>query len=423
MSLFGSLFTGVSALTAQSQSMAMISDNIANVNTVGYKRKESSFSNLVTKSGSASRYAPGAVTSVTSTKISQQGLLQQSNSATDIGITGKGFIPVTGSVASGASISDGEHVVTRAGSFAEDENGFLVNDAGFYLLGWPIDSTGALPANQQQWESLQPVDLSLNAGVALPTSAAQMSINLDADEAEIPPAAGFHFSRSLQVYDSLGTAHDLVFEFTRSAAAPARDWDVSVSYTDANGATQSATLSASTLTFDSEGHLTTPATGTISMTVADWGNGSSTGQQIDLNVSGFTQFATDYSVSFAQQNGAEVGERTGVLIDEDGFVTATYTNGQILQLYKVPLVNFANANGLEELSGNVFRETTASGLFNLHASGTGPVGRFASSTLENSNVDLAEEFARMIITQRAYSAGTKVITTSDQMLTELLQLR
>jgi flagellar hook protein FlgE len=140
-------------------------------------------------------------------------------------------------------------------------------------------------------------------------------------------------------------------------------------------------------------------------------------------MSGFTQFAGQYNVISSDQNGAELGLRTGISIDNEGFVTAQFSNGQSSRIYKLAIATFANANGLNELTGNVFRESDTSGSYNLREAGQGSAGNVASGSLEASNVDLADEFSKMIVTQRAYSANTKVISTADQMMQELLQLR
>jgi flagellar hook protein FlgE len=154
----------------------------------------------------------------------------------------------------------------------------------------------------------------------------------------------------------------------------------------------------------------------------DWNNGSNL-QTIDIDISRFSQFSSDYSVLFSDQDGAELGLRTGVTIDRNGFVIAQFSNGASSTLYKLPLVTFANANGLTEVSGTAYSKADTSGEENLREAGTGGAGFIEPATLENSNVDLADEFALLIVSQRAYSAGTKVINTVDQMTQELLQLR
>ncbi|MEA1937632.1 MAG: flagellar hook protein FlgE [Pseudomonadota bacterium] len=414
MSLFGSLFTGVSSLVAQSQSMSMISNNIANVNTTAYKRNVSDFSTLVTATGQNAQFSPGGVRACAKATIDQQGLLQQTTSTTDISISGDGFFAVQHEV-------DGiqETLYTRAGAFSEDSRGFLRNSAGFYLMGWPLDSNNGLPASSGDLESLTAVNVAFMGGMTRPTTDADITLNMDARQD--PAAPGPHFSHTIRVFDTIGAAHDMSLKFTRTAAAPAMDWDLEIFDPEGNS------LGVTSLEFDGDGALITPAAGTdgrikISIAAIDWGNGSNA-QDIDLDITDCTQFSGDYNVVFSDQNGADLGLRTGVAVDVDGYVNASFSNGQTAKLYKLPISTFTNPNGLEQRSGNVFSQTLDSGDYNLREANQGGAGQISSSSLEASNVDLAEEFSNMIITQRAYSAGTKVISTADQMLQELLSIR
>jgi flagellar hook protein FlgE len=167
---------------------------------------------------------------------------------------------------------------------------------------------------------------------------------------------------------------------------------------------------------DSDGNID------IELAGIDWGNGSAL-QTIEVDVERFSQFSGNFTVLFADQNGAELGLRTGVDIDREGFVIARFSNGATSKLYKLPLVTFSNPNGLQEVSGTAYSETDESGEENLREAGAGGAGFIEPATLEMSNVDLADEFAKLIISQRAYSANTKVITTVDQMTEDLLRLR
>ena len=413
MSLFGSLFTGVSSLGAQSQAMGVISNNIANVNTTAYKRSVSKFSALVTDAGRSAGFSPGGVRADMVGTVQQQGLLQQSSSTTDIAVSGNGFFAVHGTL-NGAQ----ETFYTRDGQFAEDSRGYLQNASGYYLMGWPLDATGNLPASSTDVSSLQPVDVAFLGGLTRPTTDAEISINLDARQVS---GGAPHFTRALRVFDSLGEAQDLTLEFSRTADAPARTWDLDVRDSAGN------LVTTINLEFDSAGGLVTPAAdanGNVIQTLPgiDWGNGSAS-HVIDLDITDLTMFSGDYNVISVDQNGAELGLRTGVTIDSEGFVIASFSNGANAKLYKIPVVTFANVNGLEPITGNVYRETVYSGDYNLREAGQGGAGDISESSLEASNVDLADEFSRMIITQRAYSAGTKVINTSDQMLAELMNIR
>ena len=217
MSLFGSLFTGVSGLGAQSQSTAMIANNIANVNTVGFKRSEASFFSLVTTEGRSSQYSPGTVSVNRVQRVDLQGPIQQTSSATDAAISGNGFFTVKREAS-----NEQEFLYTRSGSFSEDSQGLLRNTAGFVLYGWPLDSAGGLPANQGDLTSLVPVDVAFLGGLTRPTSTAELSLNLDASEGDenlvdaTDDLVNPHFSRGLTVFDSLGQSQVLTFEFTKN---------------------------------------------------------------------------------------------------------------------------------------------------------------------------------------------------------------
>ncbi|HRJ11875.1 MAG TPA: flagellar hook protein FlgE [Alphaproteobacteria bacterium] len=420
MSLFGALFTGVSALSSQSQSMAMISNNIANVNTVGYKRVYADFTSLVTGSGSGT-YAPGGVQARTLATTASQGILQQTSNATDIAISGNGFFVVR------REPNDTQEVLySRAGSFSEDNSGYMRNTAGMVLYGWPLDSNGEIPASNSNIGSLVPVNVSFLGGQTKATTSATLALNLNAGQAT--GATAPHFTREITVYDTLGSAQTLSLEFVRTGT---NAWTMDVK--DGNGDSllpDTTTVPDGigdpvTVTFSSDGsidEIAGVAATSLSVAGISWGNGSST-QTIDLNLANLTQFDADYNVVNITQNGAELGLRTGVQIDRYGKVFATFSNGTTAQLFQLPLATFANPNGLKEQSGNAYSITTESGDYNLREAGASGSGLVAPNSLEGSNVDLADEFSKMIITQRAYSAGTKVITTADQMLQELLQTR
>lgn len=226
MGLFGSLFTGVSALFAQSQNTAIISNNIANVSTTGYKRGEAAFNSLVTTQSRLSTYSPGTVTATRLQRVDQQGSIQQTASSTDAAISGNGMFPVRRSTDFGQ-----ENLYTRAGQFSEDAEGLLRNASNFILYAWPIDADGNLPANQGDLSSLVPADVAFLGGLTRPTTTAELAINLDADQTQfnndifptppgpstlpIPSDQAAHFSRGLTVFDSLGSAQTMTLEFRK----------------------------------------------------------------------------------------------------------------------------------------------------------------------------------------------------------------
>ena len=177
MSLFGALFTGVSTLNSQAQSMAMISNNIANVSTVGYKRVGADFKSVVTQNPGSNIYTPGSVLTVRKNTINQQGAITGTNSSTDMSISGNGFFVTRASLAAG-----NEPIYTRSGSFVEDSQGYLRNSAGFYLFGWPLDAAGNIPVANADISSTVPVQVSFAGGLTRPTSIAEIALNLNAEE-------------------------------------------------------------------------------------------------------------------------------------------------------------------------------------------------------------------------------------------------
>ena len=444
MSLFGSLFSGVSGLNAQSRAMGMISDNIANVNTTAYKGATAQFANMVTRSRGSATYSPGGVRAQSYYTVANQGLIQSSTSPTDAAISGAGFFVVNAQPGGG-----GEQLYTRAGSFNPDFQGDLRTPTGHYLQGWVLDADEAIV----DVNTLQTVNVRSINGLATATTTVGIGANLDADESVYAGAyaagdlaaylasggtAGVQpsFTRAVQVYDSLGRAHDLTLAFLRTGAA--NSWAVEVG-ADAAAADPAShpngLLAAGTLTFAGSGALqTADLTPEISGVAGSpveirWAAaGGADPSQISFDfgtlggVDGLSQFSSPNNVAFVTQNGAEVGELNTVTIDDQGYVIASFTNGEDRRLYRLPVATFANPAALDPRSGNVFAQTDASGEFNLRVAGTGGAGVVAPSALEAANVDLAEEFTKMIVTQRAYSANAKIINTTDQMLDELIRM-
>ena len=665
MSIFGSLFTAVSGLSAQSGAISMISNNIANVSTIGYKEINASFESLVTTQSGSTSYSPGSVIANQTQTIGEQGILQQSSSPTDVAISGNGFFVVKSSTTDALAAP----LYTRAGSFAENSVGDLVNTAGYYLQGWPLDQNGNAPAGQANISSLVPVNVSFVGGLTEPTSNAAIALNLDSSATNVPYPVPLgttpSYSTAVQVYDSLGTGNNLNVNFTKMSPPTASvtgtidlkgitgniagnvgtiastdsfslqvnggavktitldgtvadmlsqinsivdpisgqhlvtaqlnaAGDLSIAANNLGDTLTLATVSGTplavtglgisgafqsralgdvnlaalgTTALDANGFVdgdnftvavgaaapttitigagetvagllsdlnTVPgltasldsATGFLDLKASDtitlsdgtgspleggvdgnlgmaaavaatpslvtgfipapslsptlltplasgtppdtdgwwnvsfttplgavvsagainflgngklnavpdssanvltdlpninWGDGSNT-QDIKFNMSGFTQFASSYDVVSSTQNGAALGLQTGVSIDSNGFVIAQFSNGQSQKIYQLPIATFSNPNGLNASTGNVYTQTENSGTYNLRVSNTGGAGTISGGELEASNVDLATEFAQMIVTQQAYSANSKVITTADQMTQALLQI-
>jgi flagellar hook protein FlgE len=434
MSIFGAMFSGVSALNAQSQSLGMISDNISNVDTTGYKGSVSRFATLVTTAASTTTYSPGGVQSNTTQLVDKQGLLQSSTSSTDIGISGQGFFVVNSS--NNPGLND-EFLYTRAGSFTSNKAGYLVNPQGEYLMGWPVDATGTpTVGNLTSLSSLQAVTTAGINGQAVTTSTASLGANLPA-----AATAGDVENLTVKIYDSLGVEQNLQFTFTKNAAV--NSWALTVANpTDAQSGAVSGTTAfnggvALNVIFNGDGTLAgydtdnngTVDTGTLpNVAISAWTTGANN-STIATNLGtqngsdGMTQYADNFTTYFVNQNGVRFGTYSNVTIDKDGLVTAVFDNGTTMPIFQLPVATFSDPNSLQTVNGNMYRETDRSGQALLNMAGVGAAGQIAPNALEASNIDIANEFTNMIVTQRAYSAAAKIITTADEMLNELIQIK
>ena len=419
MSLFGSLFSGVSGLNAQSRAMGMISDNIANVGTTAYKGASAQFSNLIARKVGVTAHTPGGVRVHTVYNVGSPGLIQPSASATDLAIAGAGFF-VVNSLVDGA----GDQAFTRAGSFQPDAEGNLRTPSGHFLQGWALDQDGAI-ANVNQ---LQTVNINDINGLAAATKNVELQANLDANQVPVAAynpgdmAAGLvdpHFELPIQVFDSLGKAHDLKLSFLRTGAADVNTWSVEVSADVDGDGELTDLLESGQLTFDGNGVLTG---NTLPEPInIEWNNGAEP-SEISFDLGRIVQIAGEFKMRSKAQDGTSAGALTGVSVDASGFVSASFSNGEVRRIFQLPIATFANPGALDPRSGNVFAQTDASGEFNLKVAGTAGAGAVTPEALEAANVDLGEEFTKMIVTQRAYSANAKVINTTDQMLDELIRI-
>ncbi|WP_169542889.1 flagellar hook protein FlgE [Sneathiella aquimaris] len=441
MSLTAAMFSGVSGLAAQSMSMGMISDNISNANTIGYKDTRAVFSTLVTESATATTYSPGGVTVHPTSRVDHQGLVTGSSNSTNMALAGQGFFVVH--TLADTTQSGGNYLFTRAGTFEPDSEGRLRNAQGYYLQGWEIDPNGNIPTNQSDLSALEPVNVSGLTGNAEPTSTIGLKMNLAKTQASF--GAGYvagdmtngtttpHFVRSFQVYDSVGAAHSVSFNFLKTGTgATPNEWTVEITADLDDDGTEDV-LSTEVVSFNTDGTLdlssgNTTQTNTITI---PWAAtlGITSPQNITLNFGsddqsdGFTSFAGNSELVSSEVNGALFGAFNSVFIDEEGNVIAKFDNGTSRYIYKIPVATFPNPNELTNKDGNAYDETPESGTFTLREATLGGAGRIISSATEASTVDIAEEFTRMIVTQRSYSAASKIITTADEMLEELIRIK
>ena len=430
MSLYGALYTGVAGLAANGRAMAHTSTNIANVNTVGYKGSRNEFSSLLSSNGSGS--FTGSVQSVSMPQISAQGNILQTSSATDLAISGQGFFVVTQTPVASPILD--EVLYTRSGSFQKDAAGFLRNSSGMYLQGWALDANGEVPANRNDVEL---VNLGQVTGASLPTTTASLRANLKSSEAVIAGytagdiAAGTvtpQFETAMEIFDTQGGSRPVRLAFVKTAA---NQWRYEMMY-DGNpadiGGAGNNPIATGAMTFNTNGTISTPAS-TVNVTIPFVAGSGLSSQQISFNfgtageANGFTQFDTTSSLYGSTIDGTLYGGLSGVRIDEQGFVVAQFTNGIERNLYKLPIATFSNTDGLGIVTGNAYRQTTDSGSPAMKAANEAGAGKIASKSVEQSTVDIAEEFSDMIIIQRAYSAASKIITTADEMLDELTRLK
>lgn len=429
MSLYSALYSGVSGLSAEATAMAGVADNITNINTVGYKGIDTGFRTLVTEGRSGTSYSAGGLQAFSSPLISKQGLLQASSSTTDLGIDGAGFFV--------ARDLTGATTFTRDGSFKPDQQGFLRNSGGFYLQGWPLDASGNY-VNTGNLSVLQPVKLSNLNGTAAATSKIQLRANLQSTTAAHTGAytAGDmatgtttpDFTRAVTAYDQQGGAHQLSFSFLKTGA---NSWKTEVYAVPASEVAQTNGLLASgTLAFNPDGSLnvagSSPALfGTVTPT---WTNAAGALPiKLDLGdastLNGLTQFGGTSALVSSSVDGGLQGNLSSISVSKAGVVSAVFDDGSSRAVFQLPIATFPNPDGMTRVSGNAYTVSGSSGNPAINPPGALGAGAISPSTLEASNVDLAGEFTNMIRFQRAYSASSKIITTVDEMLQEVSNLK
>jgi flagellar hook protein FlgE len=409
----------LSGLTAETSALSTIANNLANQNTVGYKDKVVLFSDLFYQelgtTGSGDPIQVGAGTEVGSMpSLFTQGSVEATGVPTDVAIQGSGFF----------AVQDASGVVsyTRAGDFSVDANDFLVTSLGQQVLGYPavdgVVNTGA---------GIAPIQL--GAGTISPPTATtnvQLTTNLNA-----AANVGDTFSTPITVYDSLGASHVLTFTFTNTGPL-AWNYTITIPAADVGGTGNPVTVKTGTLTFDSNGNLATPAADVTGITIgptntpalADGAANLTFTWQLYNNGTGLlTQTAAPSSTSSTNQNGAGSGSLVNFSIGSDGTITGSFSNGKTQTLGQLALATFANDDGLQ-LDGNTdFSPTLASGQAVVGAPATGGRGTLSGGALEESNVDIATEFANLIVAQRGFEADAKAVTTFDQITQDTIALK
>ena len=410
---------------------------------------------------------------------SQEGQLQRTKSGTDLGIAGQGFFVVTEKAENLTPID--ARLFTRAGAFTPDDFGFLKNTAGLYIQGWPVDTEGNITTDPSDMGRLQSINVGAVGGAAEPTTRAQLNANLQSGQivssearaaATTPPGADAYnattnsmamynpdtgagvkpdFTMSIPVSDSKGGQRNIALSFLKGVnpnewyaeihAVPAYDLEGA-----ANGLIKSGRI-----VFTQDGRLdpvATTALGTnalfadVDAAILNIGASDSTpaagsvkwatglgiaAQPINLSLrgsaGGLTQYSSTSVVQSVNTNGTAFGNLASIEIDKEGFVTAIFDNSVTRRIAQVAIATFASPDNLTLEDGNAYRVSRNSGTFNLKTAGTGGAGFIGASQLEASTVDLSTEFTGLITTQRAYSASSKIITTADEMLAELISIK
>jgi flagellar hook protein FlgE len=478
MSINSALLAGVAGLKSNSSALAVISDNIANVNTNGYKRSEADFQTLVSGNSRRGSYSAGGVTTNTRRFITQEGQLEQTSSATDLGIDGPGFFVVT-EKAENVQPTD-TRSFTRMGSFTQDNLGYLRNSAGLYLQGWPVDQEGLVQRDPSDLSRLESINVTELGGTADQTTRVSISANPDAAtivsaqeatyDPDVPATPQFSMARfnssagtvgvkpdftiPIPVLDSQGGKHTFEMAFLRDNNP--NTWHVEIYATnpadlELSGNLHNGQVKVGRIVFTADGRY--DATGTAALAdglftgtpiqpVLDflssaatpaggtfgWATGLGVASQtvrldLDQAAGGLTQSHSKSETIGINSNGTPFGALDTIEIDAEGFVTAEFKNGVRRRIAQVAIATFQNPNALTPVSGSAFRVSLESGTYNLKAAGDGGAGNIQPASLETSNVDLSTEFTNLITTQRAYSASSKIITTADEMMEELLRVK
>ena len=429
MTISSSLNAGVAGLSAIAIRLASISDNIANSSTAGYKRVQTDFHSMVSSSGGT--YSAGGVRATTTRLIDERGTLVSTTNSTDLAVRGRGMLPV----ASANEIGNGDPVMklTTTASFRTNAEGLLTSDTGLVLLGWPANADGTIPAFARGSSSgLEPVQFNVTQVTGEPTTSVNLGVNLPASSTIAGSTTGPE-NLPIEYYDNLGNSENISVEFTPTvpATGSSNEWTMVLRDSASGGAivgeyvmtftdsrTAGGALASVTTT---TGGAYDAATGSVIVNVA--------GGPMEINVGqigssdGMTQLANQYNMAGVTKDGSPVGTFTGVEVDPDGLVRASYDNGSTRVMYQIPLVDMANLNGMKSLDSQTYMPTNESGDFYLWDAGDGPTGDIMGYSREESKTDVATELTNMIQTQRAYSSSAKIIQTVDEMLQETTNIK
>ncbi len=399
----------LSGLNAASADLGVTANNVANVNTTGFKMSRAQFAEVFavgTQSVSSSASGSGVRLSAIAQQFTQ-GNIDFTDNALDLAIGGEGFFVIS---------ENGARSYTRAGAFGVDNQGYVINAQGARLQAYPYAGNGLFNTGTPQ-------DLQLTIGANPPAASTRASfgINLPADAP--PPAnptfdptdpSSFNHTTSVTVYDSLGAAHTATVYFIKDAAPNTWNTQVQINGTDVGGVTP--------IVFDQSGALQSPAGGLLPLPAYTPGTGAAD-ITLSLDFGSATQFGGNFGVNSLSQDGFTTGRLTGVSVDAEGVVFARFTNGQSTSLGKLALANFVNPQGLQQLGDTTWGESFQSGDALLGEAGTASFGNIQSGALEASNVDLTAQLVQMITAQRNFQANAQMIETADAITQTVINIR
>ena len=439
MTISSSLNAGVAGLKANASRLASISDNIANSATDGYRRVRTDFASL-TVTESPSRYVAGGVRSTSTRLIDESGPITASSNATDIAVSGRGMLPVSSQVPPRGGSATTELRLTTTGAFRPDSDGVLRDAQGQVLLGWPAGLDGTFPiVPRQSVAALEAVRIDKGWTQGAATTSLSIEANLPATATKASGAGGVGdpYTMTTEYYDPLGGLQTLAFTFTpdvpAAGAPPSNTWRLAITE-DAPGG---ATLAEYELEF-SEARGTGGTLTRVDRLSATGGDYVDEGGTVELTIDGepmkvaigeigrpggLTQLSDSFAPAASRLDGAPAGTTASVEVRPDGTVVTISNSGFERSVYKIPLVDVPNPNGLVSETGTTFSVSSESGPFYLWDAGEGSTGSIEGFARQESATDVAGELTDLIQTQRAYSSNAKIIQTVDEMLQETTNLK
>lgn len=425
-SIVNGLFAGRSGIASHGAAIAVVGDNISNASTIGYKASRAEFEDLIAGEGGGGKTVGSGSSLAAVTTVFGQGTFEFTGRPLDLGIAGNGFFVVA---------QDDQRFYTRAGNFKVDSSGYVVNQNGLAVLGFPANASGAL----------EPINVNTIEQSSVATTELSMAGNVDAGATVIaaaaipattgtPPSTSFAdiaaraaHSQAIDVFDSLGKNHTVTaFFFKTGATAPqytvklyARNEEVDASPGTFSGYPRE--IGSCTLSFGGDGQRsgTIPASD-IAATIP-WNNGSNA-SAIDVSFENFTQYSGQSNILIITQDGKGIGAVTDISIDDSGLILAKLSNGQSANIGTIGLATFSSPEGLSRLGFSLLTKSLSSGEPIIGRPGSGTLGKVKAGSLELSTTDTASEFVRMITLQRGFQASARIITTINQLLNEIIQL-